>query len=68
LSISRVAKKMKSYYNEFMKKLPIGVRTFFEIINENYLYIDKINGLFDWKERIISFFFLNPLDNKFEEC
>ena len=30
-----------------MKKLPIGIQTFSEIINQNYLYIDKTKYALD---------------------
>jgi Predicted AAA-ATPase len=37
-----------------MKKLPVGIQTFSEIINEDYLYIDKTKiarselAIFSW--------------------
>lgn len=34
-----------------MKKLPIGIQTFKEIIEENYIYIDKTNLIY----KLISF-------------
>ncbi|MEA3383428.1 MAG: AAA family ATPase, partial [Campylobacterota bacterium] len=30
-----------------LKKLPIGIQTFSEIINKDYLYIDKTNIAYD---------------------
>lgn len=30
-----------------MKKLPIGIQTFSEIIKDNYLYIDKTKEAYD---------------------
>ena len=33
--------------NKQLKKLPIGIQTFSEVINDNYLYIDKTKDAFD---------------------
>jgi hypothetical protein len=33
--------------NEFMKKLPIGIQTFRDIVQNDYLYVDKTEKIFD---------------------
>ncbi len=42
-----------------MKKLPIGIQTFSEIINHNYLYIDKTKEALDLIESDGKYFFLS---------
>ncbi len=31
-----------------MKKLPLSIQTFSEIIENNYLYIDKTKEIYNW--------------------
>ena len=42
-----------------MKKLPIGIQTFSEIINKNYLYIDKTKEAYELIESGTKFYFLS---------
>ncbi len=43
-----------------MKKLPVGIQTFSEIINENYLYIDKTEIVRSLIERFKYVFLSRP--------
>jgi hypothetical protein len=43
-----------------MKKLPIGIQTFSEIINSNYLYIDKTKYIFELCENYKYAFLSRP--------
>jgi len=42
-----------------MKKLPIGISTLSEIINENYVYVDKTKTAFDLIENGGGYYFLS---------
>ena len=42
-----------------LKKLPIGIQTFSEIITKNYLYIDKIKEAYNLIENGTKFYFLS---------
>jgi len=42
-----------------MKKLPIGIQTFHEIINKDYLYIDKTKEAYELIESGTKFYFLS---------
>ena len=43
-----------------MKKLPVGIQTFSEIINENYLYIDKTGIAYSLIDRFKYVFLSRP--------
>jgi hypothetical protein len=42
-----------------MKKLPVGIQTFAELIGEGYLYIDKTGDIYDLMQRGGKYYFLS---------
>ena len=43
-----------------LKKCPIGIQTFEEIINKGYLYIDKTEYVYRMAHRASKYCFLSP--------
>lgn len=43
-----------------MKKLPIGIQTLTEIINNNYLYVDKTEYIYNFMSKGKYFFLSRP--------
>jgi len=42
-----IEKSIHSYYTLIMKNLPLGIQTFRDMIEENYLYVDKTREIYN---------------------
>ena len=54
-----VDNRANSYYNNHMKKLPLGIQTFPEMIGENYLYVDKTKEIYNLTAEGGKYYFLS---------
>ena len=59
IKLSHDKHKQQTQTGKKMKKLPIGIQTFHEIITKDYLYIDKTKEAYDLIESGTKFYFLS---------